>query len=269
MENIHTIALAMVKKGKGILAADESNGTMAKRLESVKIPSTEANRLSFRETLFTSPKIKNFISGVILYDETIKQTASNGQNIAELLNEYGVIPGIKVDKGLVPLALCKEEKVTEGLDGLNQRLLEYYKLGARFTKWRAIYNISNIHPSKTAILTKVVNNANGAATDSARKTDSLAVASRAARKKYAASNEKTQSKPTTSALPASVPARPTGFAATYAARTAWDKQYSANYNPNGTLKTAGSPAVDPKLKKVAEAGDTKSIEDAFASSGGA
>jgi fructose-bisphosphate aldolase class I len=152
MENIHTIALAMVKKGKGILAADESNGTMAKRLESVKIPSTEANRLSFRETLFTSPKIKNFISGVILYDETIKQTASNGQNIAELLNEYGVIPGIKVDKGLVPLALCKEEKVTEGLDGLNQRLLEYYKLGARFTKWRAIYNISNIHPSKTAIL---------------------------------------------------------------------------------------------------------------------
>ena len=152
MNSIESIALAMVQKGKGILASDESNSTMTKRLESVKIPSTEANRLNFRETLFTSKKIKDFISGIILFDETIKQTASNGKTISKILNDQGIIPGIKVDKGVKPLALSNDEKITEGLDGLKERLNEYYKLGARFTKWRAVYGISNINPSKTSIV---------------------------------------------------------------------------------------------------------------------
>ena len=152
MNSIESIALAMVQKGKGILAADESNSTMTKRLDSVKIPSTEENRLNFREALFTSKKIKDFISGIILFDETIKQTASNGKTISKLLSDQGIIPGIKVDKGVKPLALSNEEKITEGLDGLKERLIEYYKLGARFTKWRAVYDISNIYPSKTSIV---------------------------------------------------------------------------------------------------------------------
>lgn len=152
MNSIESIALAMVQKGKGILASDESNSTMTKRLESVKIPSTEANRLNFRETLFTSKKIKDFISGIILFDETIKQTASNGKTISKILSDQGIIPGIKVDKGVKPLALSNDEKITEGLDGLKERLNEYYKLGARFTKWRAVYGISNINPSKTSIV---------------------------------------------------------------------------------------------------------------------
>jgi len=152
MNDIESIALAMVKKGKGILAADESNSTMGKRLESVKVPSTEANRLNFRETLFTSQKIKDFISGVILFDETIRQTASNGKSIPMILSEQGIIPGIKVDKGVKSLALSNNEKITEGLDGLKERLVEYYKLGARFTKWRAIYSITNVLPSKTLII---------------------------------------------------------------------------------------------------------------------
>jgi fructose-bisphosphate aldolase class I len=152
MKDIESIAHAMVKKGKGILAADESNSTMGKRLESVKVPSTEANRLNFRETLFTSQKIKDFISGVILFDETIRQTASNGKSIPMILSEQGIIPGIKVDKGVKSLALSNNEKITEGLDGLKERLVEYYKLGARFTKWRAIYSITNALPSKTLII---------------------------------------------------------------------------------------------------------------------
>jgi len=152
MKDIESIALAMVQKGKGILAADESNSTMGKRLESVKVPSTETNRLNFRETLFTSKRIKDFISGVILFDETIKQTASNGKNISMILSEQGIIPGIKVDKGVKTLALSNDEKITEGLDGLKERLIEYYKLGARFTKWRAIYNITNTLPTKTLII---------------------------------------------------------------------------------------------------------------------
>jgi fructose-bisphosphate aldolase class I len=152
MKDIESIALAMVKKGKGILAADESNSTMGKRLESVKVPSTEANRLNFRETLFTSQKIKDFISGVILFDETIRQTASNGKSIPMILSEQGIIPGIKVDKGVKSLALSNNEKITEGLDGLKERLVEYYKLGARFTKWRAIYSVTNALPSKTLII---------------------------------------------------------------------------------------------------------------------
>jgi len=152
MNSIESIALAMVQKGKGILAADESNSTMTKRLDSVKVPSTEANRLNFREALFTSKKIKDFISGIILFDETIKQTASNGKTISKLLSDQGIIPGIKVDKGVKPLALSNNEKITEGLDGLKERLIEYYKLGARFTKWRAVYDISDIYPSKISIV---------------------------------------------------------------------------------------------------------------------
>ena len=152
MNSIETIALTLLQKGKGILATDESNSTMTKRLDAVKVPSTEANRLNFRETLFTSKKIKSFISGVILFDETIKQISSNGKTISALLSDQRIIPGIKVDKGVKPLALSNDEKITEGLDGLKERLIEYYKLGARFTKWRAVYNISNIYPSKTSIV---------------------------------------------------------------------------------------------------------------------
>ena len=152
MNSIETIALTLLQKGKGILATDESNSTMTKRLDAVKVPSTEANRLNFRETLFTSKKIKSFISGVILFDETIKQISSNGKTISALLSDQRIIPGIKVDKGVKPLALSNDEKITEGLDSLKERLIEYYKLGARFTKWRAVYNISNIYPSKTSIV---------------------------------------------------------------------------------------------------------------------
>ena len=145
MSEIENIAKQMVAKGKGILAADESTGTMTKRLSSVKVESTAENRLKFRETLFSSEGMKNYIGGVILYDETIKQKASSGKTIPDLIKSFGSIPGIKVDTGAKKLAGSPEEKVTEGLDGLRERLAEYYNLGARFTKWRAVYNISNAH----------------------------------------------------------------------------------------------------------------------------
>ena len=151
MSEIENIAKQMVAKGKGILAADESTGTMTKRLSSVNVKSTLENRLKFRETLFSSEGMKNYIGGVILYDETIKQKTSSGKTIPELIQSFGSIPGIKVDTGAKKLAGSPEEKVTEGLDGLRERLTEYYKLGARFTKWRAVYNISNKHPSELAI----------------------------------------------------------------------------------------------------------------------
>ncbi len=151
--NIEEIAKQMVAKGKGILAADESTGTMGKRLKSVNIESTEKNRLHFRETLFTSGAMKTSISGVILFDETIRQTSSNGISIPELIKKSGSIPGIKVDKGAKLLAGSDNEKVTEGLDGLRERMEEYYKLGARFAKWRAVYSISSKHPSEQCIKT--------------------------------------------------------------------------------------------------------------------
>ena len=151
MSELNKIALKILSNGKGILAADESNGTMTKRLDSVAIPSTPENRLLFRETLFTSEAMKKFIGGVILYDETIKQTSNNNQTIPELISSSGAIPGIKVDTGAKVLAGSPEEKITEGLDGLRERLREYYKLGARFTKWRGVFNISNKHPSKLSI----------------------------------------------------------------------------------------------------------------------
>ena len=150
MSEIENIAKKMVAKGKGILAADESTGTMTKRLTSVNVESTSESRLKFRETLFSSEGMKN-ISGVILYDETIKQKTSSGKTIPELIKSFGSIPGIKVDTGAKVLAGSPEEKITEGLDGLRERLSEYYKLGARFTKWRAVYNISDKYPSELSI----------------------------------------------------------------------------------------------------------------------
>ncbi len=150
MTELNKISLKILSDGKGILAADESTGTMTKRLESVKVKSNEENRLLFRKTLFTSESMKNCIGGVILYDETIKQT-SESKTIPELINENGAVPGIKVDTGAKTLASSPEEKITEGLDGLRERLKEYYKLGARFTKWRGVYSISNKYPSKLSI----------------------------------------------------------------------------------------------------------------------
>ena len=151
MSELEKIAKQMLAKGKGILAADESTGTMTKRLSSVNVESTSDNRLKFRETLFSAEGMKNHISGVILYDETIKQKASSGKSVPELIKSFGSIPGIKVDTGAKKLAGSPEEKITEGLDGLRERLTEYYNLGARFTKWRAVYNISNKYPSEMAI----------------------------------------------------------------------------------------------------------------------
>ena len=151
MSELNKIALKILSNGKGILAADESNGTMTKRLESVNVPSSPENRLLFRETLFTASGMKDFIGGVILYDETINQTSSSKKTIPELISLSGAVPGIKVDTGAKVLAGSTEEKITEGLDGLRERLETYYKLGARFTKWRGVYNISDKFPSQISI----------------------------------------------------------------------------------------------------------------------
>ena len=151
MSELNNIALKILSNGKGILAADESTGTMSKRLSAVNVESNEENRLLFRETLFSSDGMKKYIGGVILYDETIKQISSSKKAIPELILSSGSIPGIKVDTGAKILAGSPEEKITEGLDGLRERLLEYYKLGARFTKWRGVYIISDKYPSKLSI----------------------------------------------------------------------------------------------------------------------
>ena len=151
MSELNKIALKILSNGKGILAADESTGTMTKRLEAINVPSSSENRLLFRETLFSSEGMKSYIGGVILYDETIKQTSFSNKTIPELISSSGAIPGIKVDTGAKVLAGSPEEKITEGLDGLRERLKEYYKLGARFTKWRGVYNISNKYPSELSI----------------------------------------------------------------------------------------------------------------------
>ena len=152
MSELNSIALKIISSGKGILAADESNGTMTKRLDGVGISSTPENRLKFRNTLFTSESMKSCIGGVILYDETIKQSVGSN-SIPLIILETGAIPGIKVDTGAKTLSSSKEEKITEGLDGLRDRLKEYYKLGARFAKWRGVYTISESYPSKVAIST--------------------------------------------------------------------------------------------------------------------
>jgi len=151
MSELNKIALKILSNGKGVLAADESTGTMTKRLESINVPSTSENRLLFREALFSSESMKSCIGGVILYDETIKQTTKSNKTIPMLISSSGAVPGIKVDTGAKVLAGSPEEKITEGLDGLRERLEEYHKLGARFTKWRGVYNISNRYPSKLSI----------------------------------------------------------------------------------------------------------------------
>ena len=149
--NIEDIAKRMCAKGKGILAADESTGTIAKRFKSINVENLEKNRLTFRQSLFNSSSMKDYIGGVILFDETIKQKSTLGPTIPELISKHGAIPGIKVDKGAKPLAGSNEETVTEGLDGLRDRLKEYYSLGARFTKWRAVYKIGSKYPSSQSI----------------------------------------------------------------------------------------------------------------------
>jgi len=144
-------ALAMVAKGKGILAADESTGTIEKRFKSINIDSTEPNRRAYRDMLFTPKGVENHISGVILYDETIRQKSLDGVAFPQLLAGKGILPGIKVDTGAKDLALCTGEKVTEGLDGLAKRCAEYVKLGAKFAKWRAVITIGRDIPSTTCI----------------------------------------------------------------------------------------------------------------------
>jgi fructose-bisphosphate aldolase class I len=152
MSELNKIALKIISNGKGILAADESNGTMTKRLEAVNVKSTAENRLSFREILFSSDVMKDCIGGVILYDETINQISSTGKSIPDLISGSGAVPGIKVDTGAKDLANSPKEKITEGLDGLRDRLKKYYDLGARFTKWRGVYSIGEKYPSKLAII---------------------------------------------------------------------------------------------------------------------
>ena len=151
MSELNNIALKIIGNGKGILAADESTGTMTKRLNSVKVESNAQNRLLFRETLFSSASMKDCIGGVILYDETIKQSSSSGKKVPELISDSNAVPGIKVDTGAKTLVNSPEEKITEGLDGLRERLKEYYKLGARFAKWRGVFIISEKYPSKLSI----------------------------------------------------------------------------------------------------------------------
>lgn len=154
MEQLQAIAQQLVTPGKGILAADESFNTIAKRFKSIDLATTAASRAAYRELLFSAAGIEQYLSGVILFDETIKQTGPSGRKLVEILSAKGIIPGIKVDSGAKPLALSPEEKITEGLDGLRERLQTYYELGARFAKWRAVIAIRDDSlPSATCIHT--------------------------------------------------------------------------------------------------------------------
>jgi fructose-bisphosphate aldolase class I len=148
---LERVARAMVVKDKGILAADESSGTIKKRFDAIQLESTEEHRRSYRELLFTAPGIGQWISGVIFYDETLRQKTRDGMPFAAWLEKQGVLPGIKVDLGAKPLAGFPGETITEGLDGLRERLAEYYKLGARFAKWRAVIDIADGIPSRFGI----------------------------------------------------------------------------------------------------------------------
>jgi fructose-bisphosphate aldolase class I len=151
-QDLAATARALAAPGQGILAADESSGTIEKRFDSIHVESTEENRRAYRELLFTTDGMGEFISGVILYDETLRQRSVDGTPFAEVLSAQGIIPGIKVDKGAKPLAGFDGEKITEGLDGLRDRLAEYYELGARFTKWRAVIAIGDGIPTAGCIV---------------------------------------------------------------------------------------------------------------------
>jgi fructose-bisphosphate aldolase, class I len=153
-EELEQVARAIVAEGKGILAADESDGTIKKRFDSIGVESSEENRRAYRDLLFTTEGVEDYISGVILYDETIRQQSADRTPFPRLLESKGIIPGIKVDKGAKPLALAEGETITEGLDGLRDRLNEYRELGAKFTKWRAVITIKGREtPSQYAIWT--------------------------------------------------------------------------------------------------------------------
>ena len=151
LSSLNSIAQSMVAPNKGILAADKSTPTIGKRFATIDTESTEGNRQTYRNLLFTSPNVSEYISGVILFDETIRQSTDDGIPFPEHLTSLGIVPGIKVDKGIKGIPFCKGETVTEGLDGLAERLIEYYELGARFAKWRAVINISADLPSNNCI----------------------------------------------------------------------------------------------------------------------
>ena len=150
-DSLYETAQSIVEGGKGILAADESTATIAKRFDAIGVESTEETRRAYRDLLLTTSGIEKYVGGVILYDETIRQRSGDGTPFAELLAEKGIVPGIKVDTGAKPLALRAGETVTEGLDGLRARLTEYYELGARFAKWRAVITIGEGIPTAACI----------------------------------------------------------------------------------------------------------------------
>ncbi len=150
-QDLEATARELVAAGKGILAADESVATATRRFHALGIASTAETRRAWREVLITTPGLSQFVSGMILYDETIRQTDRNGEPFAEVLARAGILPGIKVDLGAKPLAGCPGETVTEGLDGLRERLQEYHALGARFAKWRAVIRIGDHLPSETCV----------------------------------------------------------------------------------------------------------------------
>src|SRR5882724_13645789 len=150
-ENLESVARKLVAAGRGILAADESSPTIEKRLKSIGVASTEENRRAYRDVLFTTAGVGEFISGVILFDETIQQKTRDGRTFVKALEQQGIIPGIKVDKGAKPMTNFPGEKITEGLDGLRERLADYRKLGARFAKWRAVIAIGDQIPTRACI----------------------------------------------------------------------------------------------------------------------
>ncbi|WP_392536310.1 class I fructose-bisphosphate aldolase [Legionella sp. 227] len=162
-EELSSTMELMLQQGKGILAADESNSTIGKRFTSIGIENTEENRRDYRLLLATTPNLEQYVNGVILFEETFNQTDEHGTPIAKLFADKGIVPGIKVDKGLVPLANTENEKVTQGLDGLAERLQHFKKLGAKFAKWRNVYSISEFAPSLTAVKTGAENLARYAA----------------------------------------------------------------------------------------------------------
>jgi fructose-bisphosphate aldolase class I len=153
MTDLEQTISQLAVRGKGILAADESAGTIGKRLDAVNVESTEETRRAYRDLLITTPNIHEYIAGVILFEETLSQSTLGGISFPEKLKQLGIVPGIKVDKGLIPLANTNEEQITQGLDGLPERLIEYRAKGARFAKWRAVYAISDKTPSRLAIKT--------------------------------------------------------------------------------------------------------------------